>query len=181
MARKAAKPAVPTKKRVSSKKKPFAKSAVSAKDAASLENAMLPKKSVREKKANAIRQDGKPVFERVYEIVMRIPRGRVLTYGAMSDLLAGRLTPQGIGWALKALPEGSRVDKKTGKPARYTSKSVPWQRVINSKGGTSTHKIGDIPPDLQRQMLEAEGVEFDHEDKVDLKRYLWFAGLADLR
>lgn len=124
---------------------------------------------------------GKPVFERVYDIVLLIPPGRVLTYGTISDLLEGRLTPQGVGWALKALPEGRKIDKKTGKASRYSSESVPWHRVINSKGGTSTHKIGDIPPGLQRQLLEAEGVRFDEEEKVDLKRYLWVAGIATLR
>lgn len=140
---------------------------------------------------------GKPVFERVYEIVMRIPRGRVLTYGLISDMLGGRLSAQGVGWALKALPDGSikvtgkATAKATGttgaksavpkvkEPAKYTSQTVPWQRVINSQGRTSTHKVG-MPPDRQRDILEAEGVVFDHEDKVDLKKYLWMTGLRDL-
>lgn len=131
---------------------------------------------------------------------MQIPRGRVLTYGVISDMLGGRLTAQGVGWALKALPDGSvKVTAKGAgrgkttlkKPAsgtaatkgkqqgKYSSQTVPWQRVINARGTTSTFKVG-MPPDLQRQMLEKEGVPFDDEGKVDLKKYLWVAGLRDL-
>lgn len=138
------------------------------------------------------------MFERVYEIVMQIPRGRVLTYGVISDMLGGRLTAQGVGWALKALPDSSvkvtakgagrgktTLKKPAGgatkgkEPGKYSSQTVPWQRVINARGTTSTFKVG-MPPDLQRQMLEKEGVQFDDEGKVDLKKYLWAAGLRDL-
>lgn len=154
--------------------------------------------------ANPLPASDKPVFERVYEIVMQIPRGRVLTYGVISDMLGGRLTAQGVGWALKALPDGSvKVTAKVtakgagrgkttvkkpasgtaatkGKePGKYSSQTVPWQRVINSRGTTSTFKVG-MPPDLQREILEKEGVRFDDEGKVDLKKYLWVAGLRDL-
>lgn len=117
---------------------------------------------------------------------MRIPCGRVLTYGLISDMLGGRLTAQGVGWALKALPDGSvKVKSKTGatakakRPGKYTSQTVPWQRVINSRGTTSTYKIG-MPPDRQREMLEKEGVVFDHENKVDLDKFLWLEGARDL-
>ncbi len=149
--------------------------------------------------AKPTKPGGAPVFERVYEIVMQIPRGRVLTYGVISDMLGGRLTAQGVGWALKALPDGSvkvtsksaatkAKPAKTAKPAKqpkqlkqpgkYNSQTVPWQRVINSRGTTSTFKVG-MPPDLQREILEKEGVAFDHEGKVDLKKYMWMAGLRD--
>jgi methylated-DNA-protein-cysteine methyltransferase-like protein len=119
------------------------------------------------------------VYERVYKIVMRIPKGRVLTYGLISDLLGGRLSAQGVGWALKALPAYSTKKKKGESSPHYNSRTVPWHRVINSRGGTSTHKVPDIPPDLQRELLEAEGVIFDEEEKIDLPNYLWIEGLSE--
>jgi methylated-DNA-protein-cysteine methyltransferase-like protein len=110
-------------------------------------------------------------YERVYDLVSRIPRGKVLTYGLVSDLLGGPLSAQGVGWALMALPE---PDSRRA----YSSADVPWHRVINAQGRTSTHKNPDIPPDYQRRLLEAEGVRFDDEGRVPLERYLWAAGLS---
>lgn len=122
-----------------------------------------------------------PVFHRVYEIVCSIPKGRVLTYGLISDLLGKRLSAQGVGWALNALPSKPQVTDKSEKAKiarKYNSGTVPWHRVINSRGGLSTHKIADIPPDLQRQLLIAEGVVFDDEEKIALDDYLWEEVLA---
>jgi methylated-DNA-protein-cysteine methyltransferase related protein len=117
------------------------------------------------------------VYEKVYKIVAKIPKGRVLTYGLISNMLGGRLSAQGVGWAMKALP--AYGEEKKGKiRSKYNSKTVPWHRVINSQGGTSTHKVPDIPPDLQREMLEAEGIVFDENEKIDLPKYLWVEGLT---
>jgi methylated-DNA-protein-cysteine methyltransferase-like protein len=90
----------------------------------------------------------KPIFARVHELVKAIPRGRVATYGQLSQLVRRRLTPVGIGWALSACPP-----------------DVPWHRVINSKGGIST-KDG-----RQRRLLEAEGIVFRRDGTVDLAKY----------
>ena len=93
------------------------------------------------------------VFAQVHALVRRIPRGRVATYGQLSELIDGRLSPVGIGWALAAAPKG-----------------LAWQRVINSRGGVSTdHET----PGLQRAMLEAEGVAFGADGRVDLSVYQW--------
>lgn len=104
-------------------------------------------------------------YDQVYEVVRKIPRGRVLTYGLVSHMIGGRLTAQGVGWALRA----------AGKPG---SGNVPWQRVVNSRGELSTHKNPDIPPGLQRHLLEREGIAFDAKDRIDLHRYLWHEGLT---
>lgn len=84
----------------------------------------------------------------------RVPRGKVVTYGQLSEMIGRRLTPVGVGWAIRAAEEGS----------------IPWQRVVNASGGVSTDKEH---PGLQREMLEAEGVEFDREGRIDLQRYGW--------
>jgi methylated-DNA-protein-cysteine methyltransferase-like protein len=92
-------------------------------------------------------------FPRVWEIVARIPKGRVATYGQLSEMIDRRLTPVGIGWAIRAAPDGA----------------LPWQRVVNAAGAVSTDKQH---PGLQRTLLEAEGVVFV-DGSVDLARYQW--------
>lgn len=90
-------------------------------------------------------------------MVQRVPRGRVTTYGHVAALCGKPRAARTVGWALHALPEGS---------------DVPWHRVINAQGGISISKVG-IPPALQRALLEAEGVKFDRDGRVDLKRWAW--------
>ncbi len=96
-------------------------------------------------------------FERVYDVVRMIPSGRVASYGQIAALLEHPRAARTVGWALHSVPEGS---------------AVPWHRVVNSHGGMSTSSFSD-PPDLQRQLLEAEGVEFDAQGCVDLRRFGW--------
>ena len=93
-------------------------------------------------------------FARVWRIVAKVPRGRVVTYGTLSLMIDRRLTPVGVGWAIRAAPDGS----------------IPWHRVVNGKGTISTDKEH---PGLQRAMLESEGVTFDREGRIDLDRFGW--------
>lgn len=109
------------------------------------------------------------IYSQIYKIVQKIPKGKVLTYGLISHMIGGRMSAQGVGWALKAL--------SSDKPKKFNSDNVPWHRVVNAQGGTSTHKVG-LPPDLQRRLLESEGVKFNSEDKLDLDKYLWKEGLS---
>lgn len=113
------------------------------------------------------------VFKAVYDLVRSIPEGRVLTYGLISHKLGGRLSAQGVGWALKAL--GAK--KKSW--GDYDSSNVPWHRVVNSQGGISTGRNTEMPPDLQKKLLRREGVKFNKEDKIDLSVYLWAEVLND--
>jgi carbonic anhydrase len=106
------------------------------------------------------------VYFEVYEIVKGIPSGRILTYGLISNLLEKRLSAQGVGWALRAL-SSDKANKK------YHSGNVPWHRVINSSGGVSTTRNTEMPPDLQQSLLEAEGIVFNSEGKLDMQKYLW--------
>jgi len=65
-----------------------------------------------------------------------------------------RLSPRAVGWAMHGCPRG-----------------VPWHRVVNASGGMSTDRLPDVPPGLQRALLEAEGVEFRKSGTLDLSRY----------
>ena len=91
----------------------------------------------------------------VYAIVRRVPRGRVITYGAIAQLLGEPRKARQVGWAMAATPAG-----------------VPWHRVINAAGEISRRHAPEAEA-RQRKKLEAEGVVFDADDRVDLERYLW--------
>lgn len=91
----------------------------------------------------------------VLELVKAIPPGRVSSYGRIA-LLAGKPgAARQVGMILHGLsPEDGEV---------------PWQRVINAQGGISTYKVGW--GELQRALLEAEGVIFDASERCDLSRF----------
>jgi methylated-DNA-protein-cysteine methyltransferase-like protein len=99
------------------------------------------------------------VFEQIYRLVLKIPRGRVMTYGQIARLMDDRYSPRLVGWAMHAVPQDGR--------------NIPWHRVINSKGGISTGRVIIQEPQLQRYLLEAEGVVFDERGHCDLSVYQW--------
>jgi methylated-DNA-protein-cysteine methyltransferase related protein len=92
---------------------------------------------------------------RVFALVQACPVGRVTTYGWIGKALGYPRGARMVGWIMNETPEG-----------------VPAQRVINSKGELSgSWAFGS--PDLMRQLLEAEGITFTADGRVDLKRYGW--------
>ena len=99
------------------------------------------------------------VFEKIYRLALRIPRGRVMTYGQIARLLEERYSPRLVGWAMHATPKDER--------------NIPWHRVINSQGAVSTGRVILEEPDRQRLMLEAEGVVFDARGHCDLSVFQW--------
>ncbi len=99
------------------------------------------------------------VFEQIYRLVLKIPRGRVMTYGQIALLLEGRYSARLVGWAMHATPPDER--------------NIPWHRVINSRGSTSTGRVILHEPELQRLLLEAEGVIFNERGVCNLAQYQW--------
>ncbi len=102
-------------------------------------------------------------YEKIYAVVRRIPRGRVATYGQVADLAGLEGHARQVGYALHALPPGS---------------GLPWHRVINSRGEISAPGGSDWG-ELQRLLLEAEGIEFDAGGHVDLRRWRWKARIKN--
>ena len=98
-------------------------------------------------------------YERIYRAVRRIPRGRVATYGQIAEIAGLEGHARQVGYALNVLPSRSKV---------------PWYRVINARGEISRRSGGDSH-ELQRHMLEREGVEFDADGRVSLRRFRWRA------
>jgi methylated-DNA-protein-cysteine methyltransferase-like protein len=101
-----------------------------------------------------------PKFARaVYAVVRHVPRGTVVTYGQVAAMLGHPRAARAVGTALARLPR-SLVAK------------VPWQRVINSAGKIS-YKGDFFRPEIQRRLLEAEGVRFSDSERVNLRKYRW--------
>lgn len=94
--------------------------------------------------------------EKVYDLVLQIPKGMVMTYGQIANILGQGYTPRTVGYVMHAAD----------------TENVPWQRVINSQGKCSTGKM-TMPVNLQQSMLEQEGIVFDSKGKCDLYTYLW--------
>lgn len=103
--------------------------------------------------------DKPPTFyDRAWEFVRRVPRGRVVTYGQVAVALGAPRAARAAGYAMASLPAET---------------DVPWWRVINAQGGISLKGRG-AEADLQRSLLEHEGVVFDAEGRVDLRVYRWW-------
>jgi methylated-DNA-protein-cysteine methyltransferase-like protein len=90
-------------------------------------------------------------------VAARIPRGRVATYGQLAELAGIPRGARQAGYAMHALPPGSRV---------------PWQRVVNARGEVSP-RFDELAERAQRVLLESEGIEFDARGRIDLARYGW--------
>ena len=100
----------------------------------------------------------------VWEIVRRIPSGKVTTYGKIAAMIPppGGMNPKDylafgarwVGGAMAACPE-----------------DVPWQRVINAQGKISLRR-GE-GSSKQRELLEEEGIVFEENGRVNLSRYVW--------
>jgi len=93
-------------------------------------------------------------WDQVYEIVKRIPKGRVMNYGQIAGLLKRPLSARAVGWALHSCPQG-----------------LPWHRVVNAAGRCSSDGTGAHPPGLQQALLEAEEIKFGSNGALDLERY----------
>src|SRR3982751_206354 len=95
-------------------------------------------------------------------MVKQIPRGQVMTYGQIADILGEGYTARTIGFVMHGAD----------------TENVPWQRVINSKGSCSTRQL-TMPINLQQQMLESEGIKFDAGGRCDLRLYQWSPAGSD--
>jgi methylated-DNA-protein-cysteine methyltransferase-like protein len=97
-----------------------------------------------------------PTYERIKAVVRQIPAGEVATYGQVAEIVGG-CTARMVGYAMAALPFDT---------------DVPWQRVINRQGKISPRASGSGSA-LQRQLLEAEGIHFDADSRVDFGAVGW--------
>ena len=100
----------------------------------------------------------------VYEIVRNIPSGRVMTYGGIAErvqrpestdpMAYRRIRARWVGYAMADAPQ-----------------DLPWHRVVNARGTVSA-RMG-FGPDIQRSLLEQEGIHFDTGGRLDLRALRW--------
>ena len=104
---------------------------------------------------SAVRGQVQTLMARVFALVQECPAGRVTTYGWLAKAAGYPRGARMVGWIMNETPKG-----------------IPAQRVINSKGELSGGwAFGG--EDKMQQLLEAEGIIFSAEGRVDLKRYGW--------
>jgi methylated-DNA-protein-cysteine methyltransferase-like protein len=95
-------------------------------------------------------------YERVYSLVREVPPGKVVTYGDVARRVGSPMASRATGYALHALAGDT---------------AVPWWRVVNRAGSISDRP--GVGPMVQRERLQAEGVSFGLDGRVDLDRYGW--------
>ncbi|MDB4947385.1 MAG: Methylated-DNA-[protein]-cysteine S-methyltransferase binding protein [Gemmatimonadetes bacterium] len=100
---------------------------------------------------------GSESYARIYEAVLRIPRGRVATYGQIAALAGLPGHARQVGYALHRTPD---------------ELAVPWQRVLNAKGEIAL-RADPIAAKHQRELLRGEGVRFRRNGTVELRKYGW--------
>ena len=100
----------------------------------------------------------KNFYESVYDIVTRIPKGKVMTYGQIAEWLGNPRASRAVGWAMRATPE---------------DRDIPWHRVIRKDGSFAPYMTidGNIEPDIRRELLEEEGIAFLLDGRVDMQKH----------
>jgi methylated-DNA-protein-cysteine methyltransferase-like protein len=94
-------------------------------------------------------------FEKVYEVVKKIPEGKVATYGQIAYAVGSPRAARQVGFALHVNPEPG---------------IIPCHRVVNRFGGLApAFAFGGV--EVQAQLLRAEGVEVSEDGFVDLEKY----------
>ena len=104
-----------------------------------------------------VKPDNDSFFERVYEVVRKIPYGRVTSYGAIARYLGAARSARMVGWAMNA---------------SHGRDDVPAHRVVN-RMGLLTGKHHFEGTRLMQQLLESEGVEITDDQIRHLDRYFW--------
>lgn len=90
--------------------------------------------------------------QQVYDVVAQIPYGHVTSYGRIAAVLGRPRAAREVGWAMGRCPE-----------------ALPWQRVVMADGSVA----GGEYTNRRRALLEAEGVAFLPNGKVDMARHRW--------
>lgn len=96
-------------------------------------------------------------FEKIYEVVRQIPKGKVATYGLVAALAGNPRWARVVGYALHVNPEPGKI---------------PCHRVVNRQGMVSS-AFAFGGENMQRLMLSEEGIEFRPDGSIDLGKFIW--------
>lgn len=97
------------------------------------------------------------VFKKIYEVVSRIPKGKVATYGLVAKMAGNPRWSRVVGYALHNNPAPG---------------VIPCHRVVNREGRVA-EGFAFGGGSVQRKMLEDEGIVFEADGHIDLEKYLW--------
>lgn len=100
--------------------------------------------------------DERNSFERIYEVVRRIPKGKVASYGQVAALAGNRRWSRVVGFALHVNPDPD---------------GIPCYRVV-TKDGRVSEAFAFGGGNRQVELLEADGVKFI-DGHVDMERFQW--------
>ena len=92
------------------------------------------------------------LYDRIYLVIRQVPSGQVASYGDIATVVGGGCDARTVGYALADMPDGHEI---------------PWQRVVNREGAISTRGL------RQRELLEAEGITFDAQNRIVMARHRW--------
>ena len=96
-------------------------------------------------------------FERVYDVVSKIPTGRVSIYGAIASFLGTKNSARVVGWAMNA---------------SHMKGNIPAHRVVN-RIGLLTGKNHFFGTNLMQQLLQNEGIEVKNNQVTNFKNIFW--------
>ena len=99
----------------------------------------------------------KEFFDQVYDVVKRIPHGKVTTYGAIAKYLGSTKSARTVGWAMNN---------------SHQFNNIPAHRVVN-RIGLLTGKHHFSGSNLMKQLLENEGLTIENNKIIDFKKYFW--------
>ncbi len=101
--------------------------------------------------------DKMTTFERIYDVVRTIPKGKVASYGLVALLAGNPRWSRVVGYALHSNPEPIKI---------------PCHRVV-TKDGALSRAFAFGGENMQRTLLAEEGIEFLDDGRVDMSRFLW--------
>lgn len=99
----------------------------------------------------------KTFYQKVYEVVLRIPEGKVTTYGAIAEFLGAKKSARMVGWAMNN---------------SHSIENIPTHRVVN-RNGYLTGKQHFTPPEMMQILLENEGVKVENDQILDFDKVFW--------
>ncbi len=108
--------------------------------------------------ADTFNSDNISFFEKVYQVVRLIPKGKVTSYGAIAKYLGSAQSSRMVGWAMN---NSSRIKPR-----------VPAHRVVNRNGLlTGKHFFGDN--NAMQHLLEKEGIKVSDDKIINFKKHFW--------
>jgi len=97
-------------------------------------------------------------IEKIYDIVRKIPKGKVTSYGAIADAIGARTTARMVGWAMNA--------------SHNATPKVPAHRVVN-RNGLLTGRHHFATPTLMQELLEVEKIEIKDNQIINFEKHFW--------